>query len=117
MKWELVPSWASDPSMGQRIINARSETLSKAVVQASVEKRRCLIPAKGFYKWRPEGKRKFRCGSSSRPLSRSPFLAWGMLWGCWVDGPIKTIFAVVLVANKPVLFAEFISEVFTCRTL
>jgi putative SOS response-associated peptidase YedK len=39
MKWELVPSWASDPSMGQRIINARSETLSKAVVQASVEKR------------------------------------------------------------------------------
>ena len=48
-----------------------------------------------------------------------PF-AFPGLWdavGCWVDGPIKTIFAVVLVANNPVLFAEFIPEVFTCRTL
>jgi len=117
MKWELVPSWAPDPSMGQRISTLGLKPSRKAVVQASVEKRRCLIPAKGFYKWRPEGKRKFRCGSSSRPLSRSPFLACGMLWGCWVDGPIKTIFAVVLVATNPVLFAEFIPEVFTCRTL
>jgi putative SOS response-associated peptidase YedK len=59
MKWGLVPSRAPDPSMGQRMINARSETLlEKPSFKQAVQKRRCLVPANGFYEWRWDGKRK-----------------------------------------------------------
>ena len=77
MSWGLVPSWAPDASMAQRMINARSETLlEKPSFRQAVQKRRCLIPANGFYEWRYDGKReKFRCGSSSRPVSLLPFRA------------------------------------------
>jgi putative SOS response-associated peptidase YedK len=50
MKWGLVPSWAPNSSMGERMINARSETfLEKPSFKQAVQKRRCLIPANGFY--------------------------------------------------------------------
>jgi len=50
MRWGLIPSWAKDTSMAQ--INARSETiLEKPAFQESAERRRCLIPADGFYEW------------------------------------------------------------------
>jgi putative SOS response-associated peptidase YedK len=56
MKWGLVPSWAPDASMGQRMINARSETLlEKPSFKQAAEKRRCLIPANAFYEWRTVG--------------------------------------------------------------
>src|SRR5690348_15899927 len=59
MKWGLVPSWAPDPSIGQRIINARSETLLQMPsFKTALQIRRCLIPANGFYEWVREGKRK-----------------------------------------------------------
>ena len=78
MKWGLVPSWAPDSSMGQRMINARSEALlEKPSFKQAVQKRRCLIPANGFYEWRYDGKRKVPCGSSSRPVSLLPFLGCG----------------------------------------
>ena len=49
MKWGLVPSWAPDPSMGQRMINARSETLlEKPSFKEAVKKRRCLVPGEWF---------------------------------------------------------------------
>lgn len=49
-RWGLVPSWAKDPSVGSRMINARAETLEKKFGKA-FERRRCLIPADGFYEW------------------------------------------------------------------
>jgi putative SOS response-associated peptidase YedK len=59
MKWGLVPSWAHDASMGHRMINVRSETLlEKPSFKNALQKRRCLIPANGFYEWVREGKRK-----------------------------------------------------------
>jgi putative SOS response-associated peptidase YedK len=60
MKWGLVPSWAPDSSLGQRMINARSEIrLEKPSFREAVQKRRCLIPANGFYELdRRGGKRK-----------------------------------------------------------
>ena len=52
-KWGLVPFWADDPSIGNRMINARSETVdSKPAFRAAFKKRRCLIPADGFYEWK-----------------------------------------------------------------
>jgi len=50
--WGLVPFWATDPAVGNRMINARSETVSeKPAFRQAVAKRRCLVPADGFYEW------------------------------------------------------------------
>ncbi len=52
LKWGLVPAWAKDASIGSRLINARSETVSeKPAFKESFRLRRCLIPASGFYEW------------------------------------------------------------------
>jgi len=58
MRWGLVPSWATDLSIGNRMINARAETLAqKPAFRKALEARRCIIPADGFYEWRknPDG--------------------------------------------------------------
>jgi putative SOS response-associated peptidase YedK len=53
VRWGLVPSWAKDLSIGDRLINARSEGIeTKPAYRKAFEKRRCLIPADGFYEWR-----------------------------------------------------------------
>lgn len=50
--WGLIPSWAKDPEIGQRMINARGETiLEKPSYRAAFKRRRCLIPADGFFEW------------------------------------------------------------------
>ena len=83
MKWGLVPSWAPDSSMGQRMINARSETLlEKPSFKQAVGKRRCLVPANGFYEWRQDGKRKIPMWIQFK--TREPF-AFPGLWDCWID--------------------------------
>lgn len=52
MRWGLVPGWAQDPSIGHRLINARAETAAtKPAFRSAFRKRRCLIPADGFYEW------------------------------------------------------------------
>jgi len=59
MRWGLVPSWAKDVSIGNRMINARSETAAgKPAFRAAFRRRRCLVPADGFYEWQKvEGSR------------------------------------------------------------
>ncbi|MEJ2314870.1 MAG: SOS response-associated peptidase [Nitrospirota bacterium] len=57
-RWGLVPSWARDPSIGNRLINARAETLARRPAYADAFlKRRCLVVVDGFYEWRKEGGR------------------------------------------------------------
>lgn len=59
MRWGLIPSWAKDPAIGNRLINARAETLAeKPSFRRAFARRRCLVAADGFYEWRPAGKRK-----------------------------------------------------------
>lgn len=58
-RWGLIPPWSKDPSVGNRMINARAETLAeKPSFTNPFRKHRCLIPADGFYEWKEEGKGK-----------------------------------------------------------
>lgn len=63
-QWGLVPGWAKDVSMGNRLFNARSETVGeKPSFRNSFKRRRCLIPASGFYEWKAEsgGRQPYFC--------------------------------------------------------
>ena len=74
LQWGLIPSWADDPAIGNRLINARAETVAeKPAFRTAFKKRRCLVPADGFYEWKREnGKAPITSGSRTRAPSRSP---------------------------------------------
>ncbi len=59
MRWGLVPFWAKDPKIGNRLINARAETVAtRPAFRTPFKKKRCLVPATGFYEWKRLGKNK-----------------------------------------------------------
>lgn len=81
MKWGLVPSWAKDPKIGNRMINARSETAAeKPSFRTAFKRRRCLIPADGYYEWVKQGKKK--TPMYIRHSEREVF-AFAGLWESW----------------------------------
>ena len=83
LHWGLVPFWADDKKIGNRMINARGETAaSKPAFRAAFKYRRCLIPADGFYEWKKEadGKQPYRI----RRKDNAPF-AFAGLWEQWSD--------------------------------
>jgi putative SOS response-associated peptidase YedK len=83
MRWGLIPAWAKDPAIGDRIINARAETVAtKPAFRAALRRRRCLIPADGFYEWRLAGRRKQPI--YIRLKSREPF-AFAGFWEAWTS--------------------------------
>src|SRR3712207_2650265 len=58
LRWGLVPFWAKDPAIGSRLINARMETIAeKPAFRHAFAKRRCLLPADGYYEWYPTEQR------------------------------------------------------------
>ncbi|MFN8037113.1 MAG: SOS response-associated peptidase [Acidimicrobiia bacterium] len=82
VRWGLVPSWAKDVKIGDRMINARAESLAdKPAFRSALQKRRCIIPADGFYEWkRTAGRRKqpmFIHRRDGEPL------AFAGLWAAW----------------------------------
>ena len=80
-KWGLIPSWAKDPQIGNRMINARAETLAeKPSFRTALKKRRCLILANGFYEWKREGKSKTPMYIQMK--DGRPF-AFAGLWEAW----------------------------------
>lgn len=82
MRWGLIPKWAKDPKIGYKLINARSETIfDKPVWKSIVTRRRCLVPANGFYEWqnRDEGKQPFYIYVKDQPL----FMFAGV-WESWL---------------------------------
>ena len=81
MRWGLVPSWATDLSIGAQLINGRSETaLTKPAFRDAFRARRCLIPADGFYEWKKSGKQRhpFHFG-----MKDGSIFAFAGLWDRW----------------------------------
>ena len=74
MRWGLIPSWAKDESIGDKLINARAETIfEKPSFRKPMEQQRCLIPADGFYEWQAEGRLPTMARVDSRPTGKTPF--------------------------------------------
>jgi putative SOS response-associated peptidase YedK len=84
VRWGLVPPWAKDLSIGNRMINARAESVAtKPAYRKAFEKRRCIVPADGFYEWRRiEGRSKLPY--YIRHADGTP-LAFAGLWERWKD--------------------------------
>lgn len=83
MRWGLIPSWAKDPAIGSRLINARAETAAeKPSFRAALRRRRCIVPASGFFEWqaRAGGKQPFYITVKDMPV-----LAMAGLWESWRD--------------------------------
>lgn len=88
LRWGLVPSWSKDPRSGPPLINARAETLAtKPAFRSALRKRRCLIPADGFYEWK-KGDGKTKQPFHIRMAKDGPF-AFAGLWERWkgADAP------------------------------
>ena len=82
-RWGLVPSWASDLSIGSSLINGRSETiLEKPAFRDSFRTRRCLIPADGFYEWKKSGKERHPFHFAMKDCS---LFAFAGVWDRWTS--------------------------------
>jgi putative SOS response-associated peptidase YedK len=96
LRWGLVPLWAKDLSFGPKCINARSETVAtNRIFRDAFERRRCLIPADGFYEWQ-------KTGGKPQPYAIVPagggVFAFAGLWERWKnpgDGSIERSFTIV----------------------
>jgi putative SOS response-associated peptidase YedK len=89
LRWGLIPYWAEDASIGNRMINARSESVAeKPAYRRSFRRQRCLIPTDGFYEWQKAGK--LKQPFHIRRKDRHPF-AFAGLWERWRDPDKKLI--------------------------
>jgi len=102
MRWGLIPYWAKDISIGAKAINAVSETATeKPVFRDSMRRRRCLIPADGFYEWKkigPKKKQAYNIGMKDDGL-----FAFAGLWDRWKaqDGkPVESCTILTTEANS-----------------
>ncbi len=101
LRWGLIPFWAKDPSIGNKMINARAESIAeKPAFRAAFKRRRCLIAADGFYEWKktPDGKQPYR-------IHRKDGQAFGFagLWESWgprdSETPIESCTIITTAAN------------------
>lgn len=101
LRWGLVPHWSKEPSIGAKLNNARAESVAeKPSFRSAFQRRRCLIPADGFYEWKAEGPSKQPYYISLK--SKQP-MAFGGLWESWkaADGSLlRTACIVTTSANQ-----------------
>jgi putative SOS response-associated peptidase YedK len=94
-RWGLVPSWAKDPQIGNKMINARAETVAqKPSFKSAFRNRRCLVPVDGFYEWKRTGGYKIPYFIHHR--SKKPFSLAG-LWETWKgpEGSPRSTFTII----------------------
>lgn len=99
MRWGLIPSWTTDPSIGYKLINARSEGI--ATRQSFCEpfrSRRCLIPADGFYEWKREGKEKLPFCFT---LADESIFAMAGIWERWKSPQGQVVESCAILTTAP----------------
>lgn len=97
--WGLIPSWAKDPNIGSRLINARAETLQeKPSFRTAFRRRRCLILADGFYEWK-QGERG-KTPMYIRLASGKPF-AFAGLWESWNAPDGSNVLSCTIITTQP----------------
>jgi len=116
MRWGLVPYWATDVTIGAKMINARAEEVAtKPAFRESLKRRRCLVPADGFYEWKKIGKGK---QPYCIQLADDSVFAFAGIWDRWKDPagkPVESFSILTTEANAvtaevhdrmPVILAE-----------
>jgi len=100
--WGLIPSWAKDPRLGNRMINARSETLAeKPSFRTPYKRRRCLVLADGYYEWQKEPRGGPKTPFYIRMASDKPF-AFAGLWESWyAPGEENPVLSCTIITCSP----------------
>ena len=99
LRWGLIPAWAKDYSIGNKMFNARAETIAyKPSFKNAFQKRRCLIPADGFYEWQKLGKMKKPFQFSLK--SGEPF-GFAGLYETWVSLEKELIHTCTIITTEP----------------
>jgi putative SOS response-associated peptidase YedK len=101
VRWGLVPYWADDPKIGNRLINARRESVARtAAFREAYQRRRCLVPADGFFEWQKDGRT--RQPLVVRRKDQAPF-AFAGLWERWPQpggGVLRSCTIITCPANE-----------------
>ncbi|MFZ5819576.1 MAG: SOS response-associated peptidase [Chloroflexota bacterium] len=103
--WGLIPSWAKDPALGNRLINARGETLAeKPSFRGNFKYKRCLVLADGFYEWKAQPGSKTKTPYFIHLEGRRPF-AFAGLWDEWraPDGSLVKSCAIITTAPNELM--------------
>jgi putative SOS response-associated peptidase YedK len=110
-RWGLVPAWAKDPSIGNRLVNARAEGIeSKACFRNSFKRRRCLVLSDGFFEWANRPGQKLKIPYYFRLTSREVF-GIAALWDIWQEPRRKTQrLTVCLITTTPNLLVEKVHD-------
>ncbi len=105
LRWGLVPHWAKDPSVGSRMINARSEeAATKPSFRVPLRRQRCLVPSTGFFEWKVGG------DADSRRTKKQPYyfrrrdervFAFAGMWDRWVGADGKPIETYTILTTSP----------------
>lgn len=99
--WGLIPSWAKDPSIGNRMINARAETLTdKPSFRNAFRRRRCLILADGFYEWKSVPAQKNKTPMYIHLKGKKPFVFAG-LWEDWNPPDGSRVLSCTIITTEP----------------
>ncbi len=99
MRWGLIPSWAKDASIGNRMINARAETVAeKPAYRKPFRSQRCLVPASGFFEWQRDGAVKMPYYIH---LTDEPLFAFAGLYDVWHDPQGQAVHSYTILTTEP----------------
>lgn len=99
--WGLIPSWSKDPAIGNRLINARAETLAeKPSFRGSLKYKRCLVLADGFYEWKSQPGTKTKVPHFIHMKAGQPF-AFAGLWDTWNSADGSTVRSCTIITTDP----------------
>ncbi|KAF4325676.1 hypothetical protein G195_000711 [Phytophthora kernoviae 00238/432] len=99
LRWGLVPNWAKDEKIGNKMINARAETLTeKPAFKRLISSKRCIIPCSGFYEWKKDGSVK----QPMRILMKDDSIfSLAGLYDTWIDPEGKKVSTCTIITTEP----------------